>query len=332
MAKHIRCLAELLQVHQGHSWFVEFFLEPPAGPCTRMGVTVAVDQAFCAIVQSFTLRKFNLLTLNPDGDTPANRILTNTQKNTAVDAEPTLKLQQSANEGGSNNNTGSVSGKPCYRYSNPQKDIMQHLLPEYKNHSSKRKQAFDDIYSKHLMSNASFAKPASMTAEEWKRTLIKWFDNNIKKSGQTVKRDVEAQLKDVSPKAKHVGTADKNTLIQNHIPHPANPPSTNQSDTLSWAKLCDLAKFFNELTSGDMHIKSGRMVFAGSWGMTEEEISKDWNKLSVDEQNKWEKHAAAECNIQHGIKIKVALVDKNRYEKEEAGDSTETRDREKTTE
>ncbi|KAE9394024.1 hypothetical protein BT96DRAFT_943512 [Gymnopus androsaceus JB14] len=50
------------------------------------------------------------------------------------------------------------------------------------------------------------------------------------------------------------------------------------------------------------------MVFAGSWGMTEEEISKDWNKLSVDEQNKWEKHAAAECNIQHNQECFVSLL------------------------
>ncbi|KAE9390034.1 hypothetical protein BT96DRAFT_946424 [Gymnopus androsaceus JB14] len=50
--------------------------------------------------------------------------------------------------------------------------------------------------------------------------------------------------------------------------------------------------------SGDMDIKSGRMVFTGSRGMTEEEISKDWNELSVDEQNKREQCAAAECDIQ----------------------------------
>ncbi|KAE9402367.1 hypothetical protein BT96DRAFT_937180 [Gymnopus androsaceus JB14] len=145
-------------------------------------------------------------------------ILTNAQKNNAADAEPTLKLQQSANEGGSNNNAGSVSVLQPSR-----KIYCNVFFPEYKSYSSKRKQAFDAIYSKHLMSDTSFAKPASMTAEEWKRTLIKWFDNNVKKSGQTVKRDVEAQ-------SKHVSTADENTLVQNHIPHPANPPSTNQSD------------------------------------------------------------------------------------------------------
>jgi len=105
-----------------------------------------------------------------------------------------------------------------------------------------------------------------------------------------VKTDIDAQSKDVS-------TADESTLVQNHVPHPATP-STNQSTTMSWAKLHDLAKFFNKLTSGDMDIKSGRMVFAGSRGMREEEISQEWKELSVDERNKWEKRAAAECDVQ----------------------------------
>ncbi|KAE9388791.1 hypothetical protein BT96DRAFT_1003851 [Gymnopus androsaceus JB14] len=84
------------------------------------------------------------------------------------------------------------------KFSTGQKDKLQRLLPEYKSYGSKRKQAFDAMYSKHLMSDASFATPAGITAEEWKRTLLKWFDNNGKKSGQTVKTDVDAQSKDVS--------------------------------------------------------------------------------------------------------------------------------------
>ncbi|KAE9388790.1 hypothetical protein BT96DRAFT_1003850 [Gymnopus androsaceus JB14] len=177
---------------------------------------------------SLTLHKFNLLApvpppsyhntftivMNPQTpDTPANPISTNAKKTTAADADPTLKLQR-GNEGGTNNNAGSVSGKPRYRFSTGQKDKLQRLLPEYKSYGSKRKQAFDAMYSKHLMSDASFATPAGITAEEWKRTLLKWFDNNGKKSGQTVKTDVDAQSKDVS-------TADESTLVQNHVPHPA---------------------------------------------------------------------------------------------------------------
>ncbi|KAE9393140.1 hypothetical protein BT96DRAFT_999766 [Gymnopus androsaceus JB14] len=240
------------------------------------------------------------IVMNPQTpDTPANPISTNAKKTTAADADPTLKLQR-GNEGGTNNNAGSVSGKPRYRFSTGQKDKLQRLLPEYKSYGSKRKQAFDAMYSKHLMSDASFATPAGITAEEWKRTLLKWFDNNGKKSGQTVKTDVDAQSKDVS-------TADESTLVQNHVPHPATP-STNQSTTMSWAKLRDLAKFFNELTSGDMDIKSGRMVFAGSRGMREEEISQEWNELSVDERNKWEKRAAAECDVQHNRECFVSSL------------------------
>ncbi|KAE9390341.1 hypothetical protein BT96DRAFT_946181 [Gymnopus androsaceus JB14] len=192
-----------------------------------------------ALDMSLTLCKFNLLApvpppsyhntftivMNPQTpDTPANPISANARKTTAADADPTLKLQR-GNEGGTNNNTGSVSGKPRYRFSTGQKDKLQRLLPEYKSYGSKRKQAFEAMYSKHLMSNASFTTPAGITAEEWKRTLLKWFNNSGKKSGQTVKTDIDAQSKNVS-------TADKSTLIQNHVSHPATP-STNQSTNMS---------------------------------------------------------------------------------------------------
>ncbi|KAE9388792.1 hypothetical protein BT96DRAFT_1003852 [Gymnopus androsaceus JB14] len=50
------------------------------------------------------------------------------------------------------------------------------------------------------------------------------------------------------------------------------------------------------------------MVFAGSRGMREEEISQEWNELSVDERNKWEKRAAAECDVQHNRECFVSSL------------------------
>lgn len=72
----------------------------------------------------------------------------------------------------------------------------------------------------------------------------------------------------------------------------------NMPATLSWAKLRDLAKFFTELTSAGMDVRSGREVFAVDKGVDEKEISDEWNKLSSDERNKWEQRAAAECDIE----------------------------------
>ena len=146
---------------------------------------------------------------------------------------------------------------------------------------------------------SSFSVPRSLSTQ----SLQKWFDNNANKDTQPQKKqatDIRSQTKDVKPQTtdakphQNIAEAQKN---QSHSPGDL-PSATNLPAALSWAKLCDLAKFFNELTSADMEVKSGRVAFAGSRGVKEDEIIKEWNDLSGDERNKWEKRAAAECDIE----------------------------------
>lgn len=86
--------------------------------------------------------------------------------------------------------------------------------------------------------------------------------------------------------------------LKQERPTTFNNQATDTSETLSWAKLRGLVKFFNELTSANMEIKSGRGVFAESQVKKEEEISQEWDALSGSEREKWDKRAAAECDVE----------------------------------
>lgn len=81
---------------------------------------------------------------------------------------------------------------------------------------------------------------------------------------------------------------------------PNDPPATvtNVPEALSWAKLRELTRLFNALTSVDMKLETGKEVFAGSQGMKEEDISHKWDNLSREERDKWEKQAAAKYDIE----------------------------------
>jgi len=95
----------------------------PGTHCSLFCLSTNLISTDLLVARSLTLRKFNLLApvpppsyhntftivMNPQTpDTPASPISTNAKKTTAADADPTLKLQR-GNEGGTNNNAGSVS-------------------------------------------------------------------------------------------------------------------------------------------------------------------------------------------------------------------------------
>ncbi|KAE9396797.1 hypothetical protein BT96DRAFT_941458 [Gymnopus androsaceus JB14] len=177
--------------------------------------------------------------------------------------------QKTAGEGDTVDKTGKVLGKGCYNYSVTQKEFLQNLISEFNSHSKRQREAFNAIYAERLVNNPLFALPSSMTAEDWKKSLLKWFDNNTKKDVKPQKKDSKPQMNDAKP---HQNDA-KPQKNQKSVPSSSLPSATNTSATLSWAKLRDLAKFFTGLTLAGMDVKSGIEVFAASQGMEEEEIS-----------------------------------------------------------
>ncbi|KAJ3710094.1 hypothetical protein C8R42DRAFT_648972 [Lentinula raphanica] len=164
------------------------------------------------------------------------------------------------------------------------------LIPEFQAHPKKRNEAFDDIYSSKLVNNSLFATPVSLTAEEWKKSLLKWFDNNANK-----KKTFGASGTKTATKSDNTEFPMTNTGIETVAASSNTNPDTH--DGFSWAKLRDQAKFFTDLTSAGIEVRSGRGAFAASKNANEDVVAAEWKSLSVDERNKWEKSAAASCDV-----------------------------------
>lgn len=83
------------------------------------------------------------------------------------------------------------------------------------------------------------------------QSLLKWFNNNGKgKKGRT--KASKPQIK---------GTP--------------STPTIDMVENLSWAKLHDQVKFFNDITSGNMEIQLGHEAFMASQDADEESITKE---------------------------------------------------------
>ncbi|KAJ3766837.1 hypothetical protein FB446DRAFT_708291 [Lentinula raphanica] len=190
--------------------------------------------------------------------------------------------------------TKEVMGRGCYTYSTDQQNFLQSLIPEFQAHPKKQNEAFDHIYSLKLVHNSLFATPASLTVEEWKKlsfkSLLKWFDNNTNK-----KKIISASRTKITVKSDNSVFPMIDTV--NDTTATSSTTFADTHDGFSWAKLCDQAKFFTDLTSARMEVRSGRGLFAASKNTDEDAVAAEWKSLSVDERNKWEQSAATSCDV-----------------------------------
>ncbi|KAL0061184.1 hypothetical protein AAF712_012004 [Marasmius tenuissimus] len=171
-------------------------------------------------------------------------------------------------------------GDTKYSFSKAQKRILMSKYPHYAAAEGGRAQVARELYDE-LIKMKVFAQPGGRTAQRWKKSLTRWFEN------RRTKLRIAAALKEQQPSAAQV------------------PSPTGKTSPAKEIRLRALVAFFNKLVNGLLTERTGRDAYADAHpellehAMLEDEdideegaLSKLWDGLDAKDRDHWDEVAS----------------------------------------